>query len=188
MNHGKNICNQLKEVRKRIAEENDIPLKIDECTYKGECSGTCPRCEAELRYLENTLADRLRLGMVATVAGFTLGLSATVQAQSPATPTTTRDSIAKINHLPPIQCTDTDVDAYKLPEENSRVIRGESGAVVKSGIVRRRKMPPPNEPVKDTTLHIKFIDENGTPARQSISTEPPKMYEENEEGVKIIVR
>ena len=44
MTHGKNICNQLKEVRKRIAEENDIPLEIEECSYKGECRGTCPRC------------------------------------------------------------------------------------------------------------------------------------------------
>ena len=44
MTHGKNICNQLKEVRKRIAEENDIPLETEECTYKGKCRGTCPRC------------------------------------------------------------------------------------------------------------------------------------------------
>lgn len=86
MTHGKNICKQLKEVRKRIAEENDIPLEIEECTYKGECRGTCPRCEAEVRYLENALADRLRLGKVATVAGLALGLAATtVQAQTPAT-------------------------------------------------------------------------------------------------------
>ena len=77
MTRGKNICNQLKEVRKRIAEENDIPLEIEECTYKGECRGTCPRCEAEVRYLENALADRLRLGKVATVAGLALGLAAT---------------------------------------------------------------------------------------------------------------
>ncbi len=75
MTHGKNICNQLKEVRKRIAEENDIPFEIEECTYKGECRGTCPRCEAEVRYLENALADRLRLGKVATVAGLALGLA-----------------------------------------------------------------------------------------------------------------
>ena len=81
MTHGKNICNQLKEVRKRIAEENDIPLEIEECSYKGECRGTCPRCEAEVRYLENALADRLRLGKVATVAGLALGLAtATAQA------------------------------------------------------------------------------------------------------------
>ncbi len=77
MTHGKNICNQLKEVRKRIAEENDIPLETEECTYKGECRGTCPRCEAEVRYLENALADRLRIGKVATVAGLALGLAAT---------------------------------------------------------------------------------------------------------------
>ena len=75
MTHGKNICKQLKQVRKHIAEENDIPLEIKECTYKGECRGTCPRCEAEVRYLENALADRLRIGKVATVAGLALGLA-----------------------------------------------------------------------------------------------------------------
>lgn len=85
MTHGKNICKQLKAVRKRIAEENNIPLKIDECTYKGECHGTCPRCEAEVRYLENALADRLRIGKVATVAGLALGLATTAQAQAPQT-------------------------------------------------------------------------------------------------------
>ena len=95
MTHGKNICNQLKEVRKRIAEENDIPLEIEECSYKGECRGTCPRCEAEVRYLENTLADRLRLGKVATVAGLALGLATTTaQAQAPVStvPTTPQDT------------------------------------------------------------------------------------------------
>ena len=86
MTHGNNICKQLKEVRKRIAEENDIPLEIKECTYKGECRGTCPRCEAEVRYLENALADRLRIGKVATVAGLALGL-ATTTAQAKATET-----------------------------------------------------------------------------------------------------
>ena len=85
MTHGKNICKQLKEVRKRIAEENEIPLEMEECTYKGECRGTCPRCEAEVRYLESALADRLRLGKVATVAGLALGLAATAQAQAPQT-------------------------------------------------------------------------------------------------------
>ena len=76
MSRGKNICNELKKVRRRIAEENDIPLEIRECTYKGECSGTCPRCEAEVQYLERELEKRLRLGKVATVAGLALGLAA----------------------------------------------------------------------------------------------------------------
>ena len=97
MTHGKNICNQLKEVRKRIAEENDIPLEIEECSYKGECRGTCPRCEAEVRYLENALADRLRLGKVATVAGLALGLATTTaQAQAPVT---IQDTTTQYNDL-----------------------------------------------------------------------------------------
>ncbi len=83
MTRGKNICNHLKEVRRRIAEENGIPLEMEECTYKGECRGTCPRCEAEVRYLENVLAERLRIGKVATVAGLALGLAAAAQAQAP---------------------------------------------------------------------------------------------------------
>ena len=36
----------------RIAHENGIPLEQRKCTYQGECSGTCPFCEAELHYLE----------------------------------------------------------------------------------------------------------------------------------------
>ena len=102
MTHGKNICNQLKEVRKRIAEENDIPLEIEECSYKGECRGTCPRCEAEVRYLENALADRLRLGKVATVAGLALGLAATtVQAAecNPAIPSKVPPTVKESVHV-----------------------------------------------------------------------------------------
>ena len=100
MTNGKNICNQLKEVRKRIAEENQIPLKIEECTYKGECRGTCPRCEAEVRYLENALADHLRVGKVATVAGLALGLAATNAAEAspallPEVPPTVREAVHK---------------------------------------------------------------------------------------------
>ena len=91
--NGKNICKELKTVRRRIAEENHIPLEIKECNYEGPCRGTCPRCESEVRYLENALADRLRRGKVATVAGLALGLavSSGVKAQStepPAAPTT----------------------------------------------------------------------------------------------------
>ena len=36
MNPGKNRCEYLKEIRKRIATENGIPLEQRECTFKGE--------------------------------------------------------------------------------------------------------------------------------------------------------
>ena len=79
MAKGKQTCKILKEIRKQIAEENDINLVIEECTYKGDCLGTCPRCEAEVRYLERELEKRQRLGKVAMIAGVSLGtmLSAT---------------------------------------------------------------------------------------------------------------
>ena len=77
MNPGKEICKELKELRKQIAEENGIPLEMEECKFKGKCDGTCPRCDAEVRYLEGALADRIRMGKVAVVAGLALGLSAT---------------------------------------------------------------------------------------------------------------
>ena len=76
MKRGKRICKELKAVRRRIAEENGIDLHQTECTHTGECRGTCPRCEAEVRYLEQALERRLRLGRAATVAGISLTLAA----------------------------------------------------------------------------------------------------------------
>lgn len=48
---GKEKCKFLKDIRRQIAEENGIDLEIEECTYEGECEGTCPKCDAELNYL-----------------------------------------------------------------------------------------------------------------------------------------
>ncbi len=77
---GKSKCKILKQIRQKIAQENDIPLVTKECTYQGECSGTCPRCEAELRYLEQQLARRRQLGKTVTVAALSLGLMASATA------------------------------------------------------------------------------------------------------------
>ena len=87
MNRGKSICNQLKEVRRRIAAENGIALETPPCTYSGPCRGTCPQCEAEVRFLERELTQRLRLGRVATVAGLALGLAVGTSAQAQVSPT-----------------------------------------------------------------------------------------------------
>ena len=77
-NKGKQICNYLKEVRRRVAEENDIRLEQHECTFKGECSGTCPRCEAEVRHIEAELKRRSQLGKAAMVAGLAVATAAFV--------------------------------------------------------------------------------------------------------------
>jgi hypothetical protein len=44
---GKDKCEFLKGIRKRMAEANGIPYEPRECTYEGECTGTCPFCEKE---------------------------------------------------------------------------------------------------------------------------------------------
>lgn len=59
---GKQKCRILKEIRQRIADENDIPYVTRECSFQGACKGTCPRCESELRYLEQQLDLRRSLG------------------------------------------------------------------------------------------------------------------------------
>ena len=74
MAKGKQTCKILKEIRKQIAAENDIKLVIEECTYQGDCLGTCPKCEAEVRYLERELEKRQRSGKAAVVAGLSIGL------------------------------------------------------------------------------------------------------------------
>ena len=80
---GKNKCKLLKQIRQRIAEENDIPYVTRECSYRGECQGTCPKCEAELRYLEEELEKRRRLGKAVAVAAVAAGLSLSMSACTP---------------------------------------------------------------------------------------------------------
>ena len=55
---GKSKCKILKQIRQQIAAENDIEFITSECKFQGECSGTCPKCEAEVRYLELQLQKR----------------------------------------------------------------------------------------------------------------------------------
>ena len=69
MNNGKDICERLKEVRREIAKANGIRLVQPECTHKGDCMGTCPRCEQEVRYLEGELSKRRQLGKAVSIVG-----------------------------------------------------------------------------------------------------------------------
>ncbi len=92
MERGKEICKALKEIRRRIARENDIDLVVSECRHKGDCAGTCPKCEAEVLYLENQLAARKRLGKVVRVVGLSMGLASIAPALfTSCDPTTVKD-------------------------------------------------------------------------------------------------
>lgn len=75
---GKDKCKALKEIRKQIAEQNDIAYVVSECKHKGECKGTCPKCEAEILYLEKELAKRNNMGKKVAVTGIAVGMAASM--------------------------------------------------------------------------------------------------------------
>ena len=74
MTRGKQTCKILKEIRRQIAEANGIEFATSECRYKGDCLGTCPKCEAEVRYLEQQLRARSLAGKAVALAGISAGM------------------------------------------------------------------------------------------------------------------
>ena len=76
MKPGKQICETLKGIRVDIARANHIEYHPVECNHKGDCDGTCPACESEVRWLERQLRLRQQLGKAVTIAGLSLGVSA----------------------------------------------------------------------------------------------------------------
>ena len=71
---GKDKCRILKQIRKKIADENEIPYVVEECKHKGECKGTCPKCEADLKMLERELSLRHKIGKTVAIAGIAAGM------------------------------------------------------------------------------------------------------------------
>ena len=76
MTRGKTICSVLKTIRKQVADANEIKYEPRECHHQGECRGTCPACEAEVRYIERELDLRRQLGKAVAIVGISAGLSA----------------------------------------------------------------------------------------------------------------
>lgn len=76
--YGKEKCRILKQIRAEIAKRNDIEWVVEECSHKGNCRGTCPKCEAEVRQLERALERRQALGKTVAVVGISAGLSLSV--------------------------------------------------------------------------------------------------------------
>lgn len=74
---GKRKCSLLKSIRCKIAEQNGIEFSTPECTFQGECRGTCPKCEEELRYLTEELKKMRRSGGRVAVAGIAATMIAT---------------------------------------------------------------------------------------------------------------
>lgn len=56
--NGKDKCEMLKTVRKQIAEKYGLHYEPTKCNHQGDCAGTCPRCDAELKDLESQLESK----------------------------------------------------------------------------------------------------------------------------------
>ena len=70
MNKHRKKCEHLKEIRKNVAEAIGVELNQSECTYEGDCKGTCLKCRQE----EQKLSKALLAGS-AVAAGMALMLS-----------------------------------------------------------------------------------------------------------------
>ena len=101
MAKGKSTCKLLKDIRQQIADANGISYQPKECQHKGDCAGTCPACEEEIRYLERELKARKGNGFGMKVAGIAAGICATVMPMTAAAQTVKSDSTAN----PPVQTT-----------------------------------------------------------------------------------
>ena len=101
MAKGKSTCKLLKSIRQQIADANGISYRPKECQHKGDCAGTCPACEEEIRYLEGELKARKGNGFGMKVAGIAAGICATVMPMTAAAQGVKPDSTAN----PPVQTT-----------------------------------------------------------------------------------
>ena len=86
--YGKEKCRILKEIRAEIAKANDIEWITSECKHQGNCKGTCPKCEQEVRELEEALAKREALGKKVAVVGISAAISLAVTGCDPRTTVT----------------------------------------------------------------------------------------------------
>ena len=136
MTRGRHTCNTLKAIRKQIAEANDIEYEPQECTHEGECAGTCPACEAEVRYLEGELLKRKKLGKKVAVAGIAMGMVglsgcgvgkliqpplAGIPVMPPEPPVMVKDSLEKELMGKPLRMTE---DTIQPVRANEKVLEG----------------------------------------------------------------
>lgn len=145
---GKQICNTLRDIRLSIAQANDIDYTPVECNHNGDCLGTCPQCEKELKYIERQLLRHHAIGKVAIVAGLTLGATsvAPVMAQTQMQPST------NVTHSQALEIVDF------APNDTAAII-------VKGCVVDKE-----NEPLVGATLNVIWVAPQSKLTKSGIAT------------------
>ena len=139
MNKGKSTCKVLKDIRQKIANENGISYAPKECHYKGECKGTCPACEAEVRYLEEELKRKRRNGFAIKLGGIAAGLCAMVIPAQVGAQNINKDSVKKpipqVNALDSIAVKDLSEGAEDAIVVRARLIFDDNKEPIPGAIV-----------------------------------------------------
>ena len=171
MAKGKSTCKLLKDIRQQIADANGISYQPKECQHKGNCAGTCPACEEEIRYLEGELKARKGNGFGMKVAGIAAGICATVMPMTAAAQGVKSDSTAnrpvntakkgdvKVVHLSDSCASPVVVRGMVIDAEDKEPVIGAAVFIdgTKKGVVTNidgqfaLKLPP------DTSLVISYI-------------------------------
>ena len=171
MAKGKSTCKLLKDIRQQIADANGISYQPKECHHKGDCAGTCPACEEEIRYLERELKARKGNGFGMKVAGIAAGICATVMPMTAAAQGVKPDSTAnrpvntakkgdvKVVHLSDSCASPVVVRGMVIGSDNKEPVIGASVVIdgTKKGVVTNidgqfaLKLSP------DTSLVISYI-------------------------------
>lgn len=144
MARGKQTCKILREIRRQIAEANDIEFITSECRYKGDCRGTCPKCEAEVRYLEQQLRSRQLMGKAVVLAGLSAGVI-TMAGCGNSSQRTTEDGDTLKGE--PIAMTDTIDEFYEGEISAFEVKEGEMDDSIECTPVNQKKTEATDEQV-----------------------------------------
>ena len=168
---GKSTCKLLKDIRQQIADANGISYRPKECHHKGDCAGTCPACEEEIRYLERELRAHKGNGFGMKVAGIAAGICATVMPMTAAAQGVKSDSTAnrpvntakkgdvKVVHLSDSCASPVVVRGMVIGSDNKEPVIGASVVIegTNKGVATNidgqfaLKLPP------DTSLVISYI-------------------------------
>ena len=168
---GKSTCKLLKDIQQQIADANGISYQPKECHHEGDCAGTCPACEEEIRYLERELKARKGNGFGMKVAGIAAGICATVMPVTAAAQAVKPDSTAnrpvktakkgdvKVVHLSDSCASPVVVRGMVIGSDNKEPVIGASVVIdgTKKGVATNidgqfaLKLPP------DTSLVISYI-------------------------------
>lgn len=156
MARGKQTCKILKEIRRQIAEANGIEFITSECRYKGDCLGTCPKCEAEVRYLEQQLRSRQRMGKAVALAGISAGMilmsgCSGTSSSNQSSETLQGEPVAPIEQ---IEAADSIEDEGELPAIKDTV-------VIKKGEIEDTKYPVVGEiidPEQEDKVYEAIVD------------------------------